>query len=344
MMKLSLLISLVLLSAFLVRGQSETYRTGSFKSLNEALDAYAELSGKTILRSSAATGLPIVVQLPDDTNAAIRLIEEELRKQGIETIPDGELFVRVVPAAWTNSEAARFLPTLKPPARDGEMFPGGAMNWTAADLNFVLATYQQFESRTLLHPMTLAMAPVTLKTRQAMSKSELTYAITVLLAINGVAAIDNGEKFMQLVPISQQKEVEARAPRPGTNAPLFDPKKIPKSPGGPPSATVKRLNQIYTRLFHNQPPWTPRPVDQLVEIYADLTDQQAAPSKIHGQMPVRFDIKTPLTKEELLYAIETTLKLNGLAIARVDGNEIGAISLGEKLRLEKAKASGSNQR
>ncbi len=80
----------------------------------------------------------------------------------------------------------------------------------------------------------------------------------------------------------------------------------------------------------------------MVEIYADLTNQQAAPSKINGQMPVRFEVKTAVTKEELLYAIETTLKLHGLAIGNVEANQISAIPLGAKPRLEKEKVIRSN--
>jgi len=340
-MNAALVFSLVLLSPFLLRGQPGTLESAPSRSLNEALEVYAELTGRTVLRSSFLANVAIAAQLPNDTNAAIRLMEDELRKRGIEVIPDGALFVRVVPRAWTNSEAARFVATLKPPSPEGDQLPGGWINWTAADFGQVLAFYREIRSRTLLQPMSLALAPVVLKTRQAMSKNEMSYAITVLLAINGVAAIGDGEKFVQLVPVPQWREVQPRAPIPGTNAPLFDPKKIPKSPPGPPTAAVKRLDQLYLRLFHNQPPWTPRPVDQLVEIYADLSDQNAAPSKIHGQNPVRFDIRTPLTKEELLYAIETTLKLNGLAIANVEANRISAVSLGEKLRLEKQKVTGS---
>jgi hypothetical protein len=337
-MKPSLVFSLVLLSPFLLRGQPGALQPAPSRSLNETLEVYAEFTGRTVLRSSFLANVAIAAQLPDDTNAAIRLIEDELRKQGIEVIPDRALFVRVVPAAWRNSEAARFLATLNPPSPEGERFPGRAINWTAADFGQVLAFYREIRSRTLLQPN---LAPIVLKTRQAMSKNEVSYAITVLLAINGVAAVDEGEKFVQLVPVPEWREVQPRAPIPGTNEPLFDPKKIPKSPPGPPTATAKRLDQLYLQLFHNQPPWTPRPVDQLVEIYADLTDQKAAPSKIHGQNPVRFDIRTPLTKEELLYAIETTIKLNGLAIANVEANRISAVSLSEKLRLEKQRVSGS---
>jgi len=312
--------------------------------LEAALSLYSELTGKTVLRSSGIGELKgtVIAELPGDTNAAVRLIESELRKRGIDVVQDGDLFVRVLPVGWTNWPLAGFLATLKPPLPEGETFPRGAILWTAADMHQALAMYREFRSRTLLRSGHLACAPLQLRTIHAMARNQVGYAITVLLALNGIAAIDDGEKFVQLVPVHTWKEVERHAPSPGTNSPLFDPKKIPKSPPGPPTATVKRLDQVYMRLFHSQPPWTPRPVDQLVEIYAELTDQKAAPSKSHGQMPIWFDVGTPVTKEELLYAIETTLKLNNLAIANVEANQISAVPLGAKLRLEKEKVIRSN--
>jgi len=217
----------------------------------------------------------------------------------------------------------------------------------AADLRQVLAIYRDLRSRTILQPRTLATSPVTLKTKKAMSRSEAGYAITVLLAINGIAAVDDGEKFTQLVPVETVqavtwKEVELRAPKADAQSPLFYPKEIPKSPPGPPAPAVKRLGELYTRLFHNQPPWTPKPVDQLVAVYAELTDQHATPSKSWGQMPVIFDIATPVTKAELLYAIETTLRLNALAIGKVDGSHIAAVTLRE-VRSEKANTGRSDK-
>ena len=123
-MKPSLVFSLVLLSPFLLRGQPGALQSVPSRSLNEALEIYSQLTGRTVLRSSFLANVAIAAQLPDGTNVAIRLIEDELRKQGIEVIPDGALFVRVVPRAWTNSEAARFLATLKPPSPEGGTVSG----------------------------------------------------------------------------------------------------------------------------------------------------------------------------------------------------------------------------
>ena len=46
------------------------------------------------------------------------------------------------------------------------------------------------------------------------------------------------------------------------------------------------------------------------------------PSKDFGDRPIRFHVDTPLTKSELLYAIETTFTLNNLAIIPVDDRRI----------------------
>lgn len=55
-----------------------------------------------------------------------------------------------------------------------------------------------------------------------------------------------------------------------------------------------------------------------------MTGKKAVSSPKAGKMPVEFKIIKPVTKEELLYAIETTLRLNGLAIVPVDRNGIQA--------------------
>jgi hypothetical protein len=60
----------------------------------------------------------------------------------------------------------------------------------------------------------------------------------------------------------------------------------------------------------------------LLELYADLTDKRAEPSKELGARPIWFHIEAPLTKRELLYAIETTFRLNGLAVTPVNDNRI----------------------
>ena len=66
-------------------------------------------------------------------------------------------------------------------------------------------------------------------------------------------------------------------------------------------------------------------------------------SKNYGRQLVRFEVTTPLTKEEVLYAIETTLKLDGLAITKVDGEKISVIPLAEKKHSEQKKTDNTNK-
>jgi hypothetical protein len=152
------------------------------------------------------------------------------------------------------------------------------------------------------------------------------------LALNGIAAIDDGRKFVQLVPINRWREVVTASPKANPDAAEMDPLKLPKIKPEPPNATLDRLSLLYLRVLGQQPPWTPRPVDKLVEFYAELTEQKASASRSHGQIPVLFEITTPLTKQELLYAIETTLNLEGLAITSTGKQQISVISLAEQRR------------
>jgi hypothetical protein len=62
--------------------------------------------------------------------------------------------------------------------------------------------------------------------------------------------------------------------------------------------------------------------DRLVKLYADLADKKAVPSANLGPIFVRFSVQNALTKEELLYAIETTLELNNLAVIHLDDNKV----------------------
>ena len=79
---------------------------------------------------------------------------------------------------------------------------------------------------------------------------------------------------------------------------------------------------IYTHVLNRGGRGVRSPADRLVELYASLTDQKAVPSKGSTAMQrVPFKVEIPVTKEELLYAIERTLALSGLAI----------VSAGEKI-------------
>jgi hypothetical protein len=302
-------------------------------SLEATLNAYSELTGKTVLRASALPKLPesVADNLPDETNAAVAFIEGRLREQGIELIQDGPLFVRAVQPGWSNSPSAVFLATLKP-LHDDAGSAKGTVQFDPAELEQVLSIYARLRSRTILRTRALPNTSLNLKTRREMTNEQVGYGITALLALNGIAAIDDGRKFVQLVPINRWREVVTASPKANPDAAEMDPLKLPKIKPEPPNATLDRLSLLYLRVLGQQPPWTPRPVDKLVEFYAELTEQKASASRSHGQIPVLFEITTPLTKQELLYAIETTLNLEGLAITSTGKQQISVISLAEQRR------------
>src|SRR5258708_5984212 len=76
--------------------------------IDRALELFAELSGRTVLRSGSLPDLPLLTasQLPQDPGAKKKFIEGALAKEGFEIIPKGKLFVLVVPSGWNASPAA----------------------------------------------------------------------------------------------------------------------------------------------------------------------------------------------------------------------------------------------
>jgi hypothetical protein len=167
-----------------------------------------------------------------------------------------------------------------------------------------------------------------LKTACPLSREEAVYGMATVLALNGVAAVEDGEKFVQVLPVSQRAFLTARAPKPDPGAKLLDPNKMPSmgnSDRGRPVTKMERdLERWQTAFFdfihYKSPP--DRSAQRLFELYATLAGKTADTSKNLDGMPIWFHIETPLSKSELLYAIETTFALNSLAIIRVDDQEI----------------------
>jgi len=62
-----------------------------------------------------------------------------------------------------------------------------------------------------------------------------------------------------------------------------------------------------------------------------------------GHLFVPFEIKTPLTDTEVLYAVETTLALGNLAIIPVDDGSIRAGHISEQRKLIKDPSEGSRK-
>lgn len=297
-----------------------------------ALDIYGSLEGKTILMPTSlpAVSDSVVSDLPSERTNAITTLEDRLSENGIVVVPDGPHFVRLVP----RTSAANF--ATNAPLRGAELarksgvgtLAAGTINLVNADSRQVLAIYASLAQRTILRPLVLPYGTVRLRTQSALSRDEAIYALTTLLAFNGIAVVEDGDKFAQVVAGPQRAQVRLRAPRPSPEDKVINPQTVPSL--GTPSPTkpttklerdLERLRKVVFDFLHYQGPRA-RQAGRLLEFYADLAEKTAIPSEKFDGGFIEFSVTTPLTRAELLYAVETTFALNNLAIVPVGTDKV----------------------
>jgi hypothetical protein len=303
---------------------------------DEALAFYSKLTGRSILRAPhLPSNLPASLkpQLPQETNTAIAFLESELSKQGIELVPHGELFALAVPPGWSSSPIAAKVsqiqrrsmqdarPTLAakppldeshPPLNPEELLPEGAVDLRNADFEQFLRLFSELLNRTLLRPGSLPRPQIKFVTQRPMAKSDVLYAFETILVLNNITAMDDGEKFVQVVTIQEVPKLWFRAPKVEPPEPLID------------SGHIREFGGVSWAPGQQKPQARVRAND-LVAYYAELTDRVFVPDDRLGQQRVIFKAQTSLTKPELLYALETTLALNGLAVGSDDAKTIRII-------------------
>jgi hypothetical protein len=293
--------------------------------LDNAFRTYADLTGKTVLRSSHLR-IPSDLDLsglPPDKASAIARIESLLVTNGILFLQDGPHFVRVFPTERSDL-------TMSPPLRGTELsklagqeiIPGGAINFPAVGLEQVLSIYAELRNRTVLRPSRLPPLAVHLRTACPLNRDEAAYAFTTVLELNDIVVVDDGDHFMQVVPKGQANRVRVKAPRARPNAPLLDPKSIPVvgfvRTYSPTAATAESSLADLPRAQSHC-------AERLLAFYGELAGKKTNPSPDLGNTFLHFATQTPLSREEVLYAIETTLALNQLAVI----TENDTVRLGE---------------
>ena len=303
--------------------------------LRQVLDIYALMTGRTVLRP-ATLPAPVIrlrTACPLTKEEGVYALETVLALNGIRVVDDGPKFVQVV-AAQQRAQVRTHAPKAQPGA---EMMPAGSIDFRGADLNQVLSIYASMSQRTILRPASLPGPVVSLQSASALTRQEAVYAMATVFELNGISLVDDGEKFVQVVPTAQRAFLKATAPKPEPGAKLFDPKKVSavsiSRPAGVPSPSkplndMERLEQEFERLrkavydFMHIPQPNKRSPQRLLELYARLADKTAVVSTNFDRVPVCFHVETPVTRSELLYAIETTISLNNLAIIPVDDRRI----------------------
>ncbi len=300
-----------------------------FNPTDEALDLYGEKTGRTVLRAASLPGLStsLATRLPADPKNAAAFIESELAKQEIVFLPDGDHFVRVLPADWRKHSFAAEIERLKAPSVTSQTpaGPEGLLHFLGVDLNMLLDLYCSLRQRCLLRPASLPSGSVRLRTHSACTREEGIYAIRMMLALNDVAIREDGEKFIQAVPIQYLPFLQTRAPQPDASASVIEPNAMPvlgpRVSGSvpPPPPLPSTSPSVPFPALPSEPAQTT--LDVLLAFYAKLADK-APPGHQSVDQPIWFWIRRPMTKAELLYAIETSLELNGLSIVPTESNSV----------------------
>jgi hypothetical protein len=178
--------------------------------LHAALQLYAELSERTVLRPSACPNVKLTINISTTNRVeAMRTIEAVLAKQGIVLVLDGDKFALVAPdymASKLNPQSSKIssLSTNNPTART---YPKGSINWTGAPIVPVLQIYAEFLGKKLdqsEQPLRIPNLEIVLKNETALTKEELLYAFETVVGWSGVKLVPAGEGFVKAVLISAE--------------------------------------------------------------------------------------------------------------------------------------------
>ncbi len=101
------------------------------------------------------------------------------------------------PAAASDASAAST--AAKPPE---EIIPAGNINFQGVDVNQVLEVYAKLVGRTILRAG-LPSAQIVLKTETPLTRTEAIEALQAVLALNGIAVVNIGDKFVKVGPVDQ---------------------------------------------------------------------------------------------------------------------------------------------
>lgn len=90
-----------------------------------------------------------------------------------------------------------------------QLLPAKSIDFRGAPLETVLQVYADYVNRTLLRASTLPQATITLTTQSPMTKKELIEALDAVLALNGIAMVPVGDKFIKVAPSAQANQLGA---------------------------------------------------------------------------------------------------------------------------------------
>ena len=86
-----------------------------------------------------------------------------------------------------------------------QIVPAGDINFQGVDVDQVLEVYARYVGRTLLRAG-LPSAKIVLHTETSLTRAQVVQALQGVLALNGIALINVGDKFVKAVPVAQANQ------------------------------------------------------------------------------------------------------------------------------------------
>jgi general secretion pathway protein D len=120
-----------------------------------------------------------------------------------------ELWAQSPPVPTPRNRFPAAPPPAAAPADNEQIIPAGTINFQSADLNQVLEVYSMYVGRTLLRPASLPAGQIVLKTLTPLTKSEVIQALQAVLALNGIAVVNIGDKFVKVLPVAEANSAGA---------------------------------------------------------------------------------------------------------------------------------------
>jgi hypothetical protein len=281
--------------------------------LGQTLKLYASLANRTVLRPFQLPTFELSLRSEGSISGPdlMGAVASALKEKDILVSPHGDKFVIVARAGQLELvspelKAASDNLSLASGANAGELLPPGMINFPSTDVNQVLQIYQELVNRTVIRPTALPAQLMVFSNHNPLTRSELNYALTATLALNGVSVMPAGDKFVFVFPTAlkiQATEILARKP-------------VTSAVGtGPIPAGGVNLNAASLSM--------------VAKLLQDLSGQALESDAALPDVRIILRNQTPLTPAEALQGFEYALGWNGLVIEKK----------GDKLFLKRADGS-----
>lgn len=187
-------------------------------------------------------------------------------------------------------------------AAEEVIFPPRFINFNGANLGMLLPKFAELVGRNVLRSPAVEYAlhaPVHFSNQTALTQSEAIQAFQAIFATNGVALIEDGDKFLQVV----------RAKDAAGHGQGFAHPSLAKSSGDAPASADALLFPPRNIIYNGAE------LSMVLQKFSELIGRKPLRSpKVESMLkaPVFFVNQTPLTKSEAIHAYDMIFALNGV--------------------------------